>query len=55
MPDHEALIPVTVTFPRAQLDELKQLAQEEDRPLASMVRRLVQAGIEATYEVEEAA
>jgi hypothetical protein len=50
MPNHEALIPITVTFPRAQLDELKQLAEQEDRPLASMVRRLVTAGIEATFE-----
>jgi hypothetical protein len=55
MSDHQAaFVPITVTFPRAQLDELKQLAEQEDRPLASMVRRLVAAGIEATFEPEAA-
>jgi hypothetical protein len=54
MSDHQAFVPITVTFPRAQLAELKQLAEQEDRPLASMVRRLVAAGIEATFEPEAA-
>jgi hypothetical protein len=48
------MLPITVTFPRGLLDELKQLAEQEDRPLASMVRRLVTAGIEATFESEAA-
>jgi hypothetical protein len=52
MPEHEVSVPITVVFPASQARELRELAAQEDRPLSSMVRRLVTAGIEATFEAE---
>jgi hypothetical protein len=55
MSDRHTTVPITICFSQEQAAELRELAREEDRPVSSLVRRLVTAGIEATYESEEAA